>query len=254
MPSAGSVCLRMGNIADPQNRQFLTDKVNLLFCNNYKHIMSICLEPKKICSCVDKCVAGLLTQLEPGAKLITLHPIQGLPLCLAKANELRKSRGLLPGDNVSFYQVGVFPSPEGQENFTHLRMTLWFMCTPAAGPASFLCNEANCYYNKQPIVAFNIRNEGSASELLLPLSDCPKHNKLQRMQSKAHPSLFASASEYLHHKLTQNKWLCDGISSYSYIHGALCQPYWDQSSSGCNAETGRRIVKTWTGAPQSEVL
>jgi hypothetical protein len=217
----------MGNIADPQNRLFLTHNVDILFCNNYNDIMNVRSDPKNNQCSVDDCIAGLFTQLKPGAKLITLHPIQRLPPCLATANEDRQRQGLSRREDASFYQLDVFPAPEGEDNFT-FKDDIKFYVYTRCGPASFLCSESTCSYSTHPICAFAIMNEGSAREMLLPVPDCPTHDKVQTTRSKAKPKPYEPASGYVgerHHNSPQAERVSvASCSSYSAIFGGHIDP------------------------------
>ena len=138
MPHGGRVILRKGNITNPQHRPFLTRDVDVLWCNNFGLIMGSRSLPGETHWCVDDHIGGLFTQLKPGAKLVTLEPIQRLPHSLATATMLRQSRGLPDSNEASFYEVEkIIPQPD--KTISRSKMMLHFMSTPALAVQPHSC-------------------------------------------------------------------------------------------------------------------
>jgi hypothetical protein len=119
MPHGGSIHLKQGNITDPQHQDFLTNDADIVLFNNYNEIMGARSNPNVKSWHVDDYVSGIFTQLKPGAKLIAFSKLPRLPPSITVATEvLRTSGGLLPREDVSFYELHEFPAPLGNDNFT----------------------------------------------------------------------------------------------------------------------------------------
>jgi hypothetical protein len=189
MPHGGRVILRNGDITNPQHRPFLTQDVDVLWCNNFGLIMGSRSSPGEKNWSVDDHIGGLFTQLKPGAKLVTLEPIQRLPHSLATATMLRRSRGLPESNEASFYEVEKIPPPAGQNNFTFKNDAPFYVYTRLGGPASFLCHVLGCYHSVHPVAAYVIENEGSAQESLLSVASCPLHVASKRRAHHVAPTL-----------------------------------------------------------------
>lgn len=83
----------------------LIKDADVVFCNNYGDVFSGVRGGTNL----DKNLAGVLGLLGEGAKLVTLHSIEGV-LCssLSHANKVRRARGLVASDNASFYEHQVY--------------------------------------------------------------------------------------------------------------------------------------------------
>ena len=213
MRSVGHVRLRHGSLEDSVHRAFLTETVDLLYCNNYNGVFSVRANDRNVGWCLDDYIAGLLTQLKVGAKLVTLYEIQRLPLSLQEANEVRLKNGLSVSpirdgsqsnkdavtsndDNhqedtlPSFYTLDVMVDPGGDDklSFTQNSFTYYVYTRVGSSTATFLCHERSCVHNNTPLLAFetiplntNALVGGSASSSsslppdtrLVPVTSCP---------------------------------------------------------------------------------
>ena len=180
MPVGASVELLHGNLADPVHRTFLTDEVDLMFCNNFNDIMNTRANLRSIDWYPDDYIAGLFTQLKPGAKLVTLYPIKRLPPSLHEATDDRLARHMMPNEHASFFNLQVIPHSGGDDNFTFCNKPFQFYVYTRIGPSAFLCSDPSCPNNSAPLSAYEIKHQ-----LLLPVTHCPNHVERRRTRRKA---------------------------------------------------------------------
>ena len=173
MRSIGKVRLRHGSLEDRAHREFLTDDVDLLYCNNYNGVFNVRANERCVNWCLDDFIAGLFTQLKPGARLVTLYEIQRLPLPLDKANELRIKNGLPPSDFASFYTLEMITDPGGEDKLTFTQKPFTYYIYTRVGTATFTCHERSCSHNTIPVSACETIQAGRADERLVPVTACP---------------------------------------------------------------------------------
>ena len=173
MRNIGKVRLRHGSLEDRDHRDFLTQDVDLMYCNNYNGVFNVRANERSVDWCLDDYIAGLFTQLKPGAKLVTLYEIQRLPPPLEKANELRVKNGLPPSDFASFYTLEMITDPGGDDKLSFTQKPFTYFVYTRVGVASFTCHERYCEYNAIPVSAFDTKMEGHVEERLVPVTACP---------------------------------------------------------------------------------
>jgi hypothetical protein len=201
MPSGGCAKLLNGNLADPTHRRFLTDEVDLMFCNNFRDVMNDRSNLMKVDRCVDDHIAALFTQLKPGAKLVTLDPIhQRLAPSIRSMNKIREKNKMQCSDNASFYEIEEVEHPcgvKGVDNFSYSTNPFKFYIYTRIGPATFLCADPSCPHSANPISAFEIKHQGCRDEQLIPVTQCPRHVscRITRMRMKTWSTPKASRNE-----------------------------------------------------------
>ena len=99
----GKIELRHGKLEDPQHIEFLTKGVTKAYVNNFNGVFAERTMLKDGQYFLDNYVAGLFALLQPGAVMITFHPLS-LGMTRTQANESRKRKGLRETDNASFYE------------------------------------------------------------------------------------------------------------------------------------------------------
>ena len=156
-----------------ENRKFLTEDVDLLFCNNFNEVFGFRSSDQEN---FDSMIAGLLTQLKPGAKLITLSALPCIFPPIDHANEELDRNGLPRHENASFYTFKTVQEEgmaEDRLNFTHKPFE--YFIYERVGSATFLCNNPHCDIAKDrdAIQAYEINNKGKENERLVPVNVCP---------------------------------------------------------------------------------
>jgi hypothetical protein len=172
----GGIKIRQGGLAEKAHREFLTADVDLLYCNNYNDVFGVrANNTGEVSYCPDDYIAGLLTQLAPGAKLVTLSEIRRLPPPLTEANEIRKSNGLPEHEQASFYELKTVEDEGGEDKLTFTEMPYTIYIYTRTGDATFLCDVARCAYakNATPILAYTTIEEGNHDERLVTVAECP---------------------------------------------------------------------------------
>jgi hypothetical protein len=91
---AGLVDLRRGKLEDPAYHDWLFEKVNCVFVNNFNHVFGERSEPKKGAITVDSRIAAMFARMKPGSIMVTLNPIQELGLALDEVLSFRKIHNL----------------------------------------------------------------------------------------------------------------------------------------------------------------
>jgi len=173
----GSIRLRHGNMEDDAHRAFLTDDVDLLYCNNFNGVFGVRANDRNVDWCLDDILAGLFTLLKPGAKLVTLYQLHRLPLPRTEANEVRALNGWAPRDDASYYELEIVEDDggDGKLSFTRKPFT-YFVYTRVGKKATFLCHEKQCSRPQSPIPAskiFSRTQAGRTLERWLPITMCP---------------------------------------------------------------------------------
>jgi hypothetical protein len=99
----GKIDLRLGQLEDPQHRDFLTKGVTRAYVNNFNGVFAERSAKNHQKWFLDDYIAGLFALLAPGAIMITFHPLS-LVLGIEEANAIRKKHGLKESENASFYR------------------------------------------------------------------------------------------------------------------------------------------------------
>jgi len=166
----GKVMLRQGRLEDPLHRDFLTADVTRVYCNNFNETFG----PRACFSALDdpldKCMAGLFTQMRKGTEFVTLAPLVGLPPTLNQVNTKRAKSGLSESPSASFYELEVFDIPTGHDylSFTDQKFMV-YKYTKLTDEATFLCCRRGCQASKEPISGFAEKSNG----VLIPNAHCP---------------------------------------------------------------------------------
>lgn len=165
--------MRHGTFEAPEHRSFLTQNVDVLYCNNFNGVFGERANSMSVTWCLNDYIGGLLTQLKPGAKLITLDQIRRLPPSLTEANETRVANGLPAHDEASFYTMDIVENDGGNDmlSFTSMPFKM-YVYTRINRTASFLCCNPECNYNHDPIEAGMKVGQGD-KERLVSAIDCP---------------------------------------------------------------------------------
>jgi hypothetical protein len=196
MRHVGQARLRHGRLEEPIHREFLTSDgagVDLLYCNNFNGVFSHRSNDKQVTWCLDDYIAGLFTQLKPGAKLVTLSEIGRLPPPLAEANELRLKNGLAPSSNASYYTLDVIDDPGGQGKLTFTEKAFKFYIYTRVGTATYLCDACD----GAPISASQLLNEGGDHERLITVICCPhcQHQKRGPTRERVTPKRYVPPAQ-----------------------------------------------------------
>lgn len=140
--AVGRIRMRHGSLAAPEHRNFLTQNVDVAFCNNFNNVFGYRSVPNPEDTTMDMHVAALFCRMRPGSCLITLHPIP-LPPSLDEANQIRKRLGLEESPNASFYNVAEYElSGKGLLSWTDKSFVLYKYTR--TGDSSFMCCNGNC--------------------------------------------------------------------------------------------------------------
>jgi hypothetical protein len=172
----GKIRLRHGNMEDDVHRAFLTEDVDLLYCNNFNGVFGVRANDRDVDWCLDDTLAGLLSLLKPGARLVTLYQLHRLPLPRAEANDVRVSNGLDPRDDASYYELDIVEDPGGNDKLSFTRKAFTYFVYTRVGKATFLCHDKQCTHNQSAIPASKIFSRTRASQTLerwLPITMCP---------------------------------------------------------------------------------
>ena len=109
---AGLVELTHGRLEDPAHHQWLTEKRNCVFVNNFADVFGTRSDPKKATNqkraiTVDSRIAAMFAKMLPGSVMVTLHPIGDLGLTRENVLEHRSKHKLktpVPS-NASFFSM-----------------------------------------------------------------------------------------------------------------------------------------------------
>jgi hypothetical protein len=144
-----------------------------LYCNNYNDVFGHRAN-YAVGYCLDDYIAGLLTQLAPGAKLVTLSEIRRLPPPLTKVNRIRQANGLPEHEQASFYELKTVEDEGGPDKLTFTVMPYTIYIYTRTKDSTFLCDDACCDYakNATPILAYKTIGEGHG-EKLVSVVECP---------------------------------------------------------------------------------
>ncbi|KAG7357069.1 histone methylation protein [Nitzschia inconspicua] len=102
-PSIGKIDLRLGQLEDPQFKDFLTVGVTRAYVNNFNGVFADRSTKTGQKYFLDDYVAGLFALMAPGSIMITFHPLS-LGLDRSSANDLRTRHGMAVSDNASFFE------------------------------------------------------------------------------------------------------------------------------------------------------
>lgn len=131
-----------GQFLKPFHLDTLTKSVDLLFINNFNGVFACRSNDKAVTLSLDDCVAGLLTKLKAGAKLISLYPLHRLPPSLKDANAMRESKTLPQRADASYYELEIVQDYGGEEKLNFTEEPFNFYIYTRIGNAKFIC--ANC--------------------------------------------------------------------------------------------------------------
>jgi len=98
----GKIDLRLGQLEDPEHREFLTKNVTRAYVNNFNGVFAERSTKNGQKWFLDDYIAGLFAEMKPGAIMITFHPLS-LGLDKDQALALRRKHGLNASENASFY-------------------------------------------------------------------------------------------------------------------------------------------------------
>ncbi|KAL3908866.1 MAG: hypothetical protein SGILL_008318 [Bacillariaceae sp.] len=191
----GKVELRLGQLEDPQHKDFLTQGVTKAYVNNFNGVFaerSTKLGQKYF---LDDYVAGLFALLQPGAIMVTFHPIS-LCLDLNEANEARRKHGMEDSANASFYEYERVPLGQAYKTVKWKQISgntkeiyvykYRRLLQDHGGEAVFLCSNPKCKnaIDNKPITASIINEEGRYVMNHCPCRVSPK-NLRRRSPGKA---------------------------------------------------------------------
>jgi len=155
----GPIRLVYGRLEDPNHRPFLTHDVDFAFCNNYGDVFGARSMPagQSVGHTLNDYVAGHLTQMKPGAMLLTLAELPVGPGREA-ANKRRLEKGMDSSPIATFFDVKEFPFTDIPENRNLLSwrrcnksFSLFLYTRNQSKDATFLCSNLNCENAKKNV-------------------------------------------------------------------------------------------------------
>jgi hypothetical protein len=188
----GGIDLRLGRLEDPTHTEFLTKGVTRAYVNNFSGVFAERSSKNDQKWFLDDYVAGLFALLEPGAIMITFHPLN-LGLDREGANEQRKKHNLTESGNSSFFVFERLALGKACKtvkwnirsgNQTEIQVYKYTRVRqPSEGRAVFLCTNPQCpkARNAVPIDATMENEEGRC---VLAHCSCRFSPKNLRKQSK----------------------------------------------------------------------
>lgn len=174
--------MRHGSLKGPEHRSFLTQDVDVTFCNNFNEVFGLRCVDKPEEPSLDMHLAALFASMKPGASFLTLHPLP-LPPCLDEANMIRKRLGLQESEEASFYNVEEYNmSGTGLLSWTNKDFTIYKYTRTNSTSASFLCCNTSCdkARNMQAIPATKIEGD----YCLMNHCDCNMAERMTRNTAK----------------------------------------------------------------------
>ena len=107
--SVGTIDFRRGRLEDPKNLQFLTKDVDFAFCNNFCGVFGEKSRQKgqRDGFLLNDYLVGLLTQMKPGAVLITLDILPAGPDRKA-VNKHRRRHRMTEKAEASYFELDEF--------------------------------------------------------------------------------------------------------------------------------------------------
>ena len=185
----GKLRLRHGKLEDKEHRYFLTDGVDVAFCNNYNQAFGEKSQksgPRHLHSLEDF-IAGLFCLLQPGAILVTLGRLSLGP-SLKDANRARRKHGFDESEAASFYEMEeiVFSGRDLVSWSRGLKFSV-FKYT-RIGDANFLCCNRDCENarNMVPIQAWCYEGER------VIVNCCPCKNEIKESRKRKKPDYFVA--------------------------------------------------------------
>lgn len=163
---------------DPNNLRFLTEGVHFGFCNNFNDVFGEKSRPRgqKNGYLLNDYLVGLLTQMMPGAVLITLDKLPAGP-SLNDVNGYRSRHGLDESPDASYFTLEEYPYANDPRNknlfswMTHkVDFTLYKYTRTESADAMSLCGDPKCPYDNQttPFQAWKKLEDGK-----VVLNSCP---------------------------------------------------------------------------------
>jgi hypothetical protein len=160
--------MRHGSLASPEQYNFLTENIDVAFCNNFGEVFGERSKKAKQKYSLDDYIAGLFSKYKKGAVMVTLHP---LPLGPSReeVNAIRSRHSLATSENdASFYNVEEYEfSGKGLLSWTDKPFVV-YKYTKLRD--SFLCSNPNCVKARDKIPIEASRKEGDL--FLVNRCDC----------------------------------------------------------------------------------
>jgi hypothetical protein len=100
----GEIHLRHGRLEDETHRDFLTKRITRAYVNNFNGVFAERSSKVNQTYFLDDYVAGLFATMEPGAIMVTLHPLNMGPT-RNEANAVRVKQGMKQSEYASFYDT-----------------------------------------------------------------------------------------------------------------------------------------------------
>ena len=165
--SVGPVRMRHGSLEAPEHFNFLTQNIDVAFCNNFGEVFGERCKKSRQMYSMDDYIAGLFTRYKRGAIMVTLHPLP-LGSCREQVNAIRARHGLPTSNEASFYAVEDYEvSGKGLLSWTDKSFVV-YKYTKLGN--SFLCCNPNCEKAVQMTPIEASRKEGDC--FVLNHCDC----------------------------------------------------------------------------------
>ena len=167
----GKIDLRLGQLEDPQHREFLTKGVTRAYVNNFNGVFAERSAKNHQKWFLDDYIAGIFALLAPGAIMITFHPLS-LGLAIEEANAIRKKHGLKESKNASFFRSEKVLLGRASKAVKWCRRSgntsdiyvykYWRLHQPHGEQSAFLCCNPQCENakNETPIPAVMENEDG----------------------------------------------------------------------------------------------
>lgn len=159
--------MRHGSLESPEQYNFLTENVDVAFCNNFGEVFGERSKKPKQRYNLDDQIAGLFSKFKKGAAMVTLHP---LPLGPGRqeVNAIRSRHNLATSDEASFYDVEEYQL-SGKELLSWTDKPFVVYKYTKLGD-SFLCSNPKCVKARDKIPIEASRKEGDS--FLVNRCDC----------------------------------------------------------------------------------
>jgi len=174
--------MRHGSVHAPEHCNFLTQDVDVAFCNNFGNVFGHRCVDKPEEMTMDDHIAALFCFMKPGAVLITLHPLPLGP-SLEEANMIRKRLFLKESDEASFYNVEEYElSGKGLVSWTDNSFVVYKYTRTQQPVATFLCCNRNCAKAREMQAISATRKEDNV--VVMNHCDCRVAERTTRGTSK----------------------------------------------------------------------
>lgn len=174
--------MRHGSLHAPEHRAFLTEDVDVAFCNNFGNVFGHRCVDKPEEKTMDDYLAGLFCLLKAGAVFVTLHPLP-LPPSLEEANMIRARLGLQESEAASFYNVEEYELfGKGLLSWTDKSFVVYKYTRTNQSVATFLCCNPKCEKARSMEAIPACRMEGDS--FLINHCDCRVAERTTRNTSK----------------------------------------------------------------------